>query len=437
MGLRLIIPLYLIASGRPDATHDGFQTACYVETPFLTNLVLWMLGVFNRLFSTTIQGTATAKMIIQGAFDSAGCLLVFGMLRTRFSRDVALKGAFLYAVWLPSIFYASQILGEAYTPVLMLTFGYAIMQGLSRERWQPWYGLAGIVGALVAFTRFDNIAILPFFALFVLWAYRKTRWQAAARVGVLLGAFGLSCVLVKGAITLSAGRAGFTHSLNVSSPGEYRPSLPVALYNALGEYPGTYKGLRIFRDDAAFEHMKAQSARYASSGDRIHRWLCRLWPGNPFLMTYVREVVVGKPILYADWLFRRFVAYLPANPCIASVITFVSGSRGNAYMNQYGYRFSQVYQGLKYVDYALFAVFALGAWLCRRDNAMLSLLAIYLGVLAGHVFTQVGEVFHRMEAEEVFIDPRYLLGMVAIWPVFLPLGLDGIRNLIRGKTLEG
>ncbi|MBI4678117.1 MAG: glycosyltransferase family 39 protein [Elusimicrobia bacterium] len=438
--LRLLIPLFLIASQTPDAIHEGFQTACYTETAFLTNLSLVWLGKHIDALAYPSQWTSSVKMIIQGVIDSSGCFLVFGMLRIRFPAGTALRGAALYAIWLPSLFYSSQILGEAYTPILMLAFGYAIMRSVAEKQGYAWYGIAGLVCAVVAYTRFDNILILPAFALFILVMHWRQKRQAAFRVGILLAGFALSCLLVHKTIASVIGPAGFTHSMNMTSPSDRKPSIGVALYNALGEYPSTYAGLRLFSDCVVYDYAKARSALYESNGDKTYKVLKKMLGNNALLAAYVREVIVAKPILYADWIITRTFCYLPANPFFACIIKFVTGPHRGEFMgvwyNQFNHKFSQRYQGLKYLDYTIFAVFVIGVWTCRRDAAMLSLMTIYFGVLVGHVFTQCGEAFHSLEQERVFMDPRYLLGMVSIWPVFLPLGFTQLKDFVHRISLS-
>ncbi len=351
-----------------------------------------------------------AIQIFQGIVDSLGCLLVFGILSFYFNRRTCLLGALIYAIWPASIFYSYHFMAEAYIPILMLAIGYTIIWALKTEKWH-WFATAGLLIGLSFSFRFDNFLILITYMLYILWVYRKKMFIAFVRAMLVFGFCVLSLIPFKIIIP--------KNSQNV-------PIIGVALYNSLGEYPGTFKGLRFFDDQTAPKHGIEKGEEYLKNNDRAFKFMHRVFNNDSYrtshhliILAYIREVIIDKPFLYIDWLIRRFFVYLPANPFIACIAYFFKNPHGTASM--VGYRYSQVFQIAKYLDYLLFLFFMYGVWSCRKNKEILSLLCIYFGVLVSHVIVGGGEVYFRNDMEYAYIDPRYLLGMVSIWPVFISI----------------
>ena len=362
--------------------------------------------------------------IFQGFVDSIGCLLVYGILGFYFSRRICLLGALIYAIWPPSIFYSYHFMGEAYIPFFMLAIGYTIILALNREKWF-WFALAGSLIGLSFRFRLDNAFILPIYIVYILWFFRQKIIPALGRAMLVV----ILCILT-------------FMSFEIVVPKNSKQVLTIAgaLYNSLGEYPGNYKGLRFFDDQAAFKHGVKKADEYLKDDD-IFRLMYSvsqhdLSPGvfkpmtNYHLITlsYIREVIIEKPFLYTNRLISRFFAYLPSNPFLACIAYFFKNPNGTSSM--VGYRYSQLFQLVKYTDYLLFLVFLYGVWSCRCHKRMLSLLCVYVGVLVGHVIVGVGEVYFRNDTEYAYFDPRYLLGMVSIWPIFIAVALKK-RSILK------
>ena len=123
----------------------------------------------------------------------------------------------------------------------------------------------------------------------------------------------------------------------------------IALYNSLGEYPANYIGLRFFDDQAAFKYA-SKKAKDNLKDDRVFKVIYNvsqhgLFPGFFRPMTdyhlvtllYIREVIMGNPILYANRIISRIFMYLPSHPFIACITHFFTHNpNGNSTM--IGYR---------------------------------------------------------------------------------------------------
>jgi hypothetical protein len=381
---------------------------------------IFLIAGLNRLLNHV---NVIIIQIFQGIIDSFGCLIVYGILILFYPRRVSLVGSLIYALWPPSIFYSYHFMSEAFIPIMVLSISYTTILALKREKWF-WYCMAGVLIGFSFSFRFDNFLILPCYIGFIIWIYRRRLFLAIGKASVVL----IFCIL--SIIPFKVIVPEKTHDV---------PTVGVALYNSLGEYPAQYRGVRFFYDQTAFNHGVVKANDYLKS-DKIFQFMYSvsqhdLFPGYFKPMTdyhlvtlaYIREIIIEKPILYVNRLVYRFLAYLPSNPFIACIIHFYTHHpSGNDTM--VGYRFSQTFNLFKYIDYCLFIFFSFGVWVCRRNTAILSMLCIYFGVLVSHVIVGVGEVYFRNDREYAYFDPRYLLGMVSIWPVFIAIALKRFTN---------
>jgi hypothetical protein len=370
--------------------------------------------VLNSLNVPVIQ-------IFQGIIDSVGCLLVYGILRIYYSRRISLLGSLLYAICPIFIFYSYHFLAEAYIPVFMLGIGYMVILGLERDKWW-FFGLAGILIGLSFGFRLDNFLILPFYLIFILWFYRDRLLVGLGRSMIIL----LCCITAYLPL-----RIGSTAS-----------SVGVPLYASLGEYPGNFKGLRFGSSAKAREHGITKVKEYLREDElfrkmySIGHWffpsLIRSDKETDLItLAFVREVIIEEPLLYANRIITRLVSYLPAHPFIACIGYFLS----NKNLTTYGYQYSSLFHGLKYIDYLFFLVFVYGVWLCRSQTELLSFLCIYLGVHISHVILGCGDIHYIRDEEYFLLNPRYLIGMMSIWPVFLAVGGAEILKKIRESAV--
>src|SRR3989338_1713484 len=363
-----------------------------------------------------------AVQICQGIVDSLGCLLVFAILGFYFNRRVCLLGALLYAAYPPLIFYSYHLMSEAYVPILMLAIGYALILALDRGQWF-WFALTGFLIGLSLSVRADNFLILPICMLYMLWFYRNKIWNGMINAMLIFTFCALSLSPFKMIVPQTTAQVA---------------TLGSALYNSLGEYPGIYRGLRFFHDQATFKYGTKKSEEYLKNGDLVFKTAHSIYQhcslskstitmeSQLIAIAYFREVVIGKPVLYFGWLTSRFFAYLPAHPFLACIAYFFKQSLG--YRTMLGYRYSQMFHLVKYLDYFLFLLFIYGVWLCRNHTKMLSLLCIYFAVLISHVIVGCGEVYFQLDKEYAYLDPRYLLGMVSIWPIFIAVAVSEVRE---------
>ncbi|MBI5210455.1 MAG: glycosyltransferase family 39 protein [Elusimicrobia bacterium] len=450
LALRLVIPLHIAANSGADDLRVYSSLAAGrtpYEVSFVTSLLYQVAAGAGLLRPTPHQPYSPywSVPLLQGVADAFGVLLAFMTVSLLSTRKHALWGAFIYALWLPSIFYAAQPLTEGGLPIVLLALSFCLAKAFAARRRLPWLLAAGASTGAVLFIRLDNGLIAVFLPAFIAWTLRRDKAESLRGALAFLGGTAAFCVMF---FLLLAPFTGYSHSVALrSSRNATAPSLALALYNALGEYPATYPGLRFYKDEPAFEHMTAKAAALRASEDRSFALLSKALPNDPHLAAYATEVIVGHPARYAGWLALRFLRFLPAHRFFAATATFLtrpaetpamSAMYGRWFLegrpvsnSQFGYRSSNVYQTLKYLDLALFALFALGAAALRRSPAARSLACVYLAVLVGHVFTSCGEVQFINNAPWEFLEPRYLIGMVSLWPLFLPAGFSSLRGALR------
>lgn len=418
-----------ISTAKLDAIkRHPYNRAIYFDKGGIPPIVIsagitYLLGSFN----------VPVVQIFQGIIDSLGCFLVFGILCVYFCKRTCLIGALLYAVCPTFIFFSYHLMGEAYVPVLTLSIGYMMILALNKEKWF-WFALTGSFAGLLLACRSDNVLIVPAYLGCILWSYRRRMFCAFGRVFIV-------CIFLFLSVT------SFQKLLPENI--EYKPTLGVALYNSLGEYPGNYKGLRFYNDPDATEHGLNKVDEYLNSDDKIFDFMNSVYRYDIFssgyksvtkyhliTLAYIREVIIEKPVLYANRLISRFFVYLPSHPFLAYITYFFNDINDSNAGTTIGYRYSQTFHLVKYVDWLCFIFFLYGIWICRRNKVMLSLLCIYFGVLVGHVLVGVGEIYFRLEKEYVALYPRYLLGMVAIWPVFIAIGIEKIFGNLKFRYFQ-
>jgi hypothetical protein len=444
-GIRLFMPVYLLISGSRNylslmAYSSQYHIWNYIndfvnrgEFPKTATLYyipyasLCSLPVkFSNFFSIRNLDIVSVQ-IMQAGIDCLGCLLIYKILAGRFSPRVGIIGAILYAIWPASIFYSYHIIAECYTPILILAICYSIMEAVEKSKY-IWFFAAGLACGGLVLLRPDNFFVIPGISIFLFWVYWKERWKKIHLILVLLFSFGISYgVASKGVQWISRS--------SIVPMGNY--SAAVGFYNSLGEYPGTMRGLRFYDDGVSLQHIQEREKKYKEMNDPIYlvlyRSIDKYYPGLP---VYIREIILGRPILYFDSLIRRFIAYLPGHPFCAYICYFLSKFPDlNGWNSMIDYRYSQIFHAVKYFDYFLFCLFILGLWRVRRDKVMMSLCGIYLSVLIGHVLTSIGEVYFRvgasgLDTETAFANPAYLLGMVSVWPIFIPLGIMSLKEKI-------
>lgn len=373
----------------------------------ISSLITRMIGSFNI---PVIQ-------IFQGIIDSFCCLFVYGIICFFYGKRVGLIGALLYAVHPAFIFYAYHLMSEAYIPFFMLAIGYTFIASLIKDK-SIWFGLTGIIIGLSFSFRTDNLLILPIYCSFILFYYRSNLFVGLSRATLLI----IFCIFTILPFML----------LN-SNKQENAPILGVALYNSLGEYPGNYEGLRFFHDQETLTYGLKKVDEYISKKDPIFQAMLLIPPyrsltdekdkANLITLAYIKEVIIERPFLFINQIASRFLVYLPSHPFIACIVFYLKTK------TMMGYRFSDLFHCVKYIDYILFIFFCFGCWVSRNNMKLLSLLCIYFGVLISHVILGGGEVYYRLDKEFVYLDPRYLLGMIAIWPVFIAISIANIVKL--------
>jgi hypothetical protein len=445
MTLRSLVPLQILISNRLDfiqlmsySTHAeifsyiyslGFSsiigplnwsvaTSYYMPYALLSTLPfkLGLLFNYQNMPIFLIQ-------IFQGFADSLGCFLVYAIITRLTDTKKALWGAFLYALWLPSIFYNYHIFGDSYVPILSLTIIYLLFR--ITERPSLWYpGFLGLTLGLLNIFRPDNI--MSFLTLFLsLIIFRNKIPMINRRKIIIFVSVFLVCLIPSNLCIKSY--------FKIDNPSQ---NLGVALYNALGEWPGTYKGIRFYKDTKAQEHAQHKAEEYTARNDKSYLLINMYLFNNPLLSAYVREVIIGNPVLYFDWILRRFVGYISAHNYWAHIIYFWSNlsPQHGGYKSMENYRFDPIFNAVKYFDYLLFLLFVLGMWSCRSLPITPLIVIFYLSVVLGHALTQVGEVYFREDLEYSYNHPVFLLPMVTLWPIFIPIGYTHFLSRFRQRN---
>jgi len=350
--------------------------------------------------------------VVQAIIDALGCLLVYGILRNFCKRGISISGAILYAIFPVSIFYSYHLLAEAYVPVFMLGIAFFLVKALKTKKWY-WFVSGGMLMGVSFGFRMDNIGILPLYIIFIFWYCRKELRKGFVMAALLF----FSCILSHYPLTTP----------NTSGEG----SIGAALYSNMAEYPANYQGLRFFNSGPAFDHGVEKAAEYQARNDEAFQSMCHFYEtlffygrgmklpeGTLATLAYIREVMIEKPALFINRLLSRFIVYLPSHSFIGAFTYFVDNNwnKGACMLK---YRYSNIYQSARWIDHLLFVFFLYGVWVTRNNSLFMSVLCIYIGVHMSHVVLGNGEVFYHMNEEYAYLDPRYLVGMVAIWPVFL------------------
>jgi len=424
--LRSILPIYYLITN--DLIYPRWRGTIPVVIPLLSNLYSYISNFAATFFNintiNVILNQYFRIMCFQGILDAIGCILVYKIIcEINNSYKMALWGAIIYSMWMPSIFYASQLLAEATVPLLVLLITYTAIQTVKHEKQKIWFLCLGLLCSILLFTRLDNIFIVPALIVFYFVTYRKSIKRLILINVLFLLAFIGSSIIFN--YLLSANNGVEIHMKYMTSSGGASTLLAIGNYNALGEYPATYKGLRFYRDKSSLKHSLEKADQYLTEKDEIFLWMYSISPQYKPLWAYIREVIIEKPVLYIDGLVRRFFRYLPSHPFFAAIIYILLG------LPETGYRFSQIFNGLKYIDYLFFLFFLFGMWVSRKEKYTYIILAVYIGIHLFHVLSHTGEAYFVDEHEGVYLDPRYLIGMVTLWPIFMPMGIKYVyKNCI-------
>lgn len=399
-----------LRAGLSPAELDLGHSAMRGEWPF--TILVAMVNLFASLVGAPDKFMIFAQ-IFQGLVDGiCGTLAVIAITARLPYRNAKLFGGIIYAVWPPSVFYSFNVCAEGYTPTLVLVGALLFIRALEHERLSHWLGFALFMGLTICF-RINN-AFIPLLYLFVglLWRKRAVMTQITVLVVMVVG-FVAPYKIFSAAVPIKG-------NLDLGS----------VLLNSMGEYPGKFKGIRFFSDGDAAQYGESGLKKYLDSGDRVVSTTWKMYSHDPALHVWIREVPLGKPLLYADTLAMRFIGYLPAHPYVAAIGYFLLNQDGFTarreranYVGMYGYRYSEIFSSLKFIDYIIFGLFAWGVWVTRRKPIIRTVLCPYFAVHIFHVLTSNGEVFFRLDQEYNFLELRYLLGMVAVWPVFIAASL--------------
>lgn len=392
--------------------------------------IAWLIGIkfFAVLLGVGDHYLSLTK-IIQGILDGVvGVLVVVAFLSRLLPPQRALWGGVVFALWPPAILYSNMTCAESFTAVLLLVSALLFVRALEQPCWRRWLAFSLWMGFTICF-RMDHILVFVFYLVLALY------WQKRR----LMSRLAMALVLVSGYIVPAL---FFSTVIPLTSTEDFVGSM---LYNSMGEYPGTFKGVRFFNDTLSNVHGPRKFQEYLSRNDPVVTATWKIYPRDMGLHAWFREVVVEKPALYVDWIIRRFVVYLPAHPYMAAIsyiywdnTTYYKRARKNTYYKAiYGYRSSQVFNSIKYIDYGFFALFVGGLWLARRSPMILTVLCVYFGVHVFHVFTVNGEAFFRNDKEHQFLELRYLLGMVAIWPIFIGISLSALWERFKPVGARG
>ncbi|MBT4793029.1 MAG: hypothetical protein HON90_15760 [Halobacteriovoraceae bacterium] len=437
--VRMMMPLYIINSDRTDTlslmsysshgqiftyiqafvlenTQQYFQNLDIVTEYYLPYSMLLSIPLYIFKLTDSPNTIMISIMSFQALIDSFGCFIIFCIVNRTKKKHLALGAAGLYAIWLPSIFYSYHIMCEALIPVLTLVNGLLFIR-FYENRTIYNVLLLGIGSGAVFTIRPDNILLAFFVGIYLLLMNEFFKKKVLFILLFCIGGIGFNQLTIQ----------GLRSSLNYS---EADSTLAIGLYNALGENPGTYKGIRFYSDEDAYKYSIKKAIDYRDERNVKFEFINSILSNSP-LSAYITEVIVEKPVLYIDWLTQRFVHYFSAHNYVGFITYFISSfPQPQSFVSVYGYRFSSIYNFFKIIDYILFVLFLSGVFSLWHEKKMRILMWMYIGVLVSHIPTQVGEVFFHNDKEHIFNNPAFLLGMVTLWPIFIPFGLSKLKNMI-------
>lgn len=166
-----------------DIARDGYVTTG-VASRWLVFYPLypWLVRAFGVL---TGGDQLVAAFLVSALASVAAALLLHRLARLDFEETIA-RGA----VWFLLIFPTSYFLHIGYTESLFVALAVGCFLAARRDRWL----LAGVLGALAAFTRVNGSILLPCLAVEALQQWRATRrfearWLWSALVACGLGAY--------------------------------------------------------------------------------------------------------------------------------------------------------------------------------------------------------------------------------------------------------
>jgi len=352
-------------------------------------------------------------VLLQILFDSIVCVLLFWRFREE-NFSLALLSSVIYAIWYPEIVLIITVTNESLIAPLMIL---VILLCSLANRFKNMFFFLSIFAFLLSTLisiRQDVFLLFPVIVFFILFLYKGCK--PFKRVFYAL--FFVSMFLLLDASYKSVIDKKLT-SIN---------TLGYVLWNSFREYPGTYPEYRDGRDGWMVAAAIQEKDVLISKNDI---GLITLWNFYKYLLpqsndaqlsVYIKKVIFDKPLLYFDWVCSRLSKYFFGIPPLAATL-----SKGSMY------RFSQMYHGLKYLDYMLIALACLGVWRLWPLPCAVIFIIIHFSIVLTHILTMTGEAFWTANEEAAYISPRYFIGSYGCWPVFISAGILFIFSQIKIK----
>ena len=395
--------------------------------------------------------TAAPLMVVQLVLDSFGCLLAY-LLLAGFRRSAAWAAALVYAVWPASVYYSSaNVKPDSLVPVLVLAGAVLVLLTCTRSGWRryAYAASAGVALALLAGIRTDNA--LPVAAICILLAVLSaidsgTRFNSNNALNPVRWARVLVLPVIL-MLSLTVTLLSFHLLLRKNMKADHA-ALGNTLWNILAEYPGLYPGFRVWNDGFALQYSIRRNVEYRKSRDRryiIARAINYALGGwqpeqDSQFPVFIKEIILDHPVRYTGWLLSRLVVYSMGHPATAYII--LEDWYGEVSKDQ------PAYLRLRWIDFTLFVVAVWGAWTLRKQRVAWVLWCFYIGILLAHAVAGVGDIHYRVvgpvdslpvplsrEQHDSFWEPRYLLGMTSVFPLFIGVAIsDVFEKLRRRKT---
>lgn len=443
--LRMIMPLYLVNSGRTDfldlmsyASHkkifyyinalanstgdyayDGHQYIYehYIQYAWISSWP-YRLGALFSFPNSEIFFIQT----FQGILDSLGCFLVYFILNTLGLAKHALKSAAVYAFWVPSIFYSYHLMAEAYTPFLGLSICLLTCFFLKKSNW-IYFVLLGLMFGVLITLRADNLFAFPIFALMLFFFKKHIGHKPILKVA--------SFIL----ITLVTGQIIARGARYLAGIEKQQSYLATGLVNAMAEYPGNYKPMRIYNDPISQSYSRGMVAFYKHNQDPVYNTI-NIFVPNKQLSAFITRVIIYNPIMYINRVIARTWNYFSGHNYFGFIAFYLSKfPEAKNFTSAYNYSHSAIYHGFKVIDLFFFLLFALALVYLRKDKSIQALFVFYMGILISHSLTVTGEVLYFEGKPISYMNPSYLLVMNTMWPIFIPLGWERFKELVKGKSI--
>lgn len=263
----ILDPRYYDEWGQRIAGGDWFGSNVFEMSP----LYPYFLGTLYTIFGHSY----VAVCLVQAILGTILCALIFRITMGLFGRGPALVAGLVAAVYPVFVYYDVMVMKTSLGVFLAVASLYFLMRG--RSRWDEFF--AGLMLGAAALVRDNYLAVVPFFAI---WLLAKRQWggraQPAAAGALVVGV--MTAILP---VTFRNMAVSGDFVLTTSGGGE------VFYIGNNDEATGLYKAPPFVRADPRFEHedFRRKARELTGNDDLSHAEASRYWFGRG--LDFIRE----------------------------------------------------------------------------------------------------------------------------------------------------